>query len=142
MQPDIEASLHILGAFNRWIDDEWGFAYQNRIFAVPLLSLSDLDGALRELEWALSRGARVITLRNGPVFTADGMRSPADRRFDPFWARVEEAGITVTVHAGFEDGYKQVDNVVAQTWGIDISTKGDGLARPVRAVPAAEAGVH
>ena len=127
MQPDIEASLHILGAFNRWIDDEWGFAYQNRIFAVPLLSLSDLDGALRELEWALSRGARVITLRNGPVFTADGMRSPADRRFDPFWARVEEAGITVTVHAGFEDGYKQVDNVVAQTWGIDISTKGGDM---------------
>lgn len=121
MQPDIEASLHILGAFNRWIDDEWGFAYKDRIFAVPLLSLSDLDSALRELDWALSRGVRIITLRNGPAFTADGMRSPADPRFDPFWAKVQEAGITVTVHAGFEDGYKHVDNAVAKAWGIDIA---------------------
>ncbi|TVV70954.1 amidohydrolase family protein [Sphingomonas solaris] len=130
MQPDIEASLHILGAFNRWIDDEWGFAYKNRIFGVPLLSLSSLDGALKELEWALSRGARIITLRNGPAFTPDGMRSPADPRFDPFWARVEEAGITVTVHAGFEDGYRHVDRSVASTWGINLDEQsGDLIGR-------------
>ena len=121
MQPDIEALVHILGAFNRWIDDEWGFAHENRIFGVPLLSLSDLDAALKELEWAISRGARVITLRNGPAFTVDGTRSPADPRFDPFWARVQEAGITVTVHAGFEDGYKQVDDAIASTWGMDMA---------------------
>lgn len=130
MQPDIEASLHILGAFNRWIDDEWGFAYKDRIFGVPLLSLSDLDGVIRELEWVLSRGARVITVRNGPAFTADGMLSPADPCFDPFWARVEEAGITVTVHAGFEDGYKHVDRAVASTWGIDLDKQsGDFMGR-------------
>ena len=58
MQPDIEASLHILGAFNRWIDDEWGFAYQNRIFGVPFLALSELDAALAELDWAMQRGDR------------------------------------------------------------------------------------
>ena len=72
MQPDIEASIEILRAFNRWLDEDWGFAYQNRIFAVPFLTLSDLDGAVRELEWCLARGARVITIRNGPVFTALG----------------------------------------------------------------------
>lgn len=120
MQPDIEASLHIIGAFNRWIDDEWGFAYKNRIFGVPLLSLSDVDAALKELDWVLSRGARVITIRNGPAFTAGGMRSPADPMFDPFWARVEEAGITVTAHIGFEDGYRHVDNAIADSWGIHV----------------------
>src|SRR5665647_1641351 len=78
MQPDVEASMHIIGAFNRWLDDDWGFAYQDRIFAAPLLTLSDLDFALSQLEWALSRGARVITVRNGPAYTRDGMRSPAD----------------------------------------------------------------
>lgn len=121
MQPDIEASLHILGAFNRWIEDEWGFAYKDRIFAVPLLSLSDLDLAVRELEWVLERGARVITLRNGPAYTRDGMRSPADKQFDPFWARVEEAGVTVTVHAGFDDGYQTVDDAVAAAWNLDLT---------------------
>ena len=71
-------------AFNRWLEEDWGFAYQNRIFAAPLLSLSDLAGALRDLEWALDRGARIITIRNGPAFTPQGMRSPADPVFDPF----------------------------------------------------------
>ena len=121
MQPDIEASLHIIGAFNRWLDDDWGFAYQDRIFSAPLLSLSDLPIALTELDWALSRGARVITIRNGPAFTRDGMRSPADPMFDPFWARVEEAGVTVTVHAGFDDGYQEVDLAVARAWGMDMA---------------------
>jgi predicted TIM-barrel fold metal-dependent hydrolase len=123
MQPDIEASLHILGAFNRWIEEDWGFAYKNRIFGAPLLSLSDLDGAIRELEWAISRGARIITLRNGPVFTASGMRSPADPMYDPFWARVEDAGITATVHAGFEDGYGTVDAAVGRVWNLDLAGK-------------------
>jgi predicted TIM-barrel fold metal-dependent hydrolase len=121
MQPDIEASLHILGAFNRWLHDDWGFAYKNRIFAAPLLSLSDVSVALRELEWVLERGARVITLLNGPAFTRDGMKSPADRMFDPFWARVQEAGITATVHAGFDDGYREVDLAVAKAWGVDVA---------------------
>ena len=123
MQPDIEASLHILGAFNRWIEDEWGFAYQNRIFGVPFMALSDLPNALAELDWAMQCGARVISIRNGPVFTRDGNRSPADPMFDPFWARVEEAGLVVTAHAGFDDGYREVDNAVARAWGIDLENR-------------------
>src|SRR5215510_10160536 len=43
MQPDVEAILDILRAFNRWIDDDWGFAHENRIFGVPYMTLSDLD---------------------------------------------------------------------------------------------------
>jgi predicted TIM-barrel fold metal-dependent hydrolase len=123
MQPDVEASMHIIGAFNRWLDDDWGFAYQDRIFATPLLTLSDLNFAIRELEWALSRGARVVTLRNGPAYTRDGMRSPADPMFDPFWARIEESGVTVTVHAGFDDGYGLVDQAIGRVWNLDIEGK-------------------
>ncbi|MHB1582738.1 MAG: amidohydrolase family protein [Acidimicrobiales bacterium] len=118
MQPDIEASVEVLAAFNRWLEEDWGFAYRDRIFGVPFLTLSDLDRALVELEWCLDHGARVVTIRNGPVFTAAGTRSPADPAFDPFWARVQEAGVTVTAHAGFEDGYVDVTAAVAATWGL------------------------
>ena len=133
MQPDIEASIEILRAFNRWLDDDWGFAYQNRIFAAPFLTLSDLDRAVLELEWCIDRGARVVTLRNGPAFTPEGTRSPADPMFDPFWARVEEAGIVLTTHAGFEDGYVDVERAVARTWGVagwrdDLNSAADGAA--------------
>ena len=81
MQPDIEASIEVLRAFNRWLDDDWGFAYKDRIFAVPFLTLSDVERAVSELEWCLDRGARIITIRNGPVFTPEGLRSPADPFF-------------------------------------------------------------
>lgn len=128
MQPDIEAAQHIISGFNRWVDDEWGFAYKSRIFSAPLLTLSSLELAITELEWAISRGVRVVTLRNGPVYTAEGMRSPADPIYDPFWARAQEAGIVVTVHAGFDDGYQQVDQLIAKTWGMNVEGKSKTLA--------------
>ena len=117
MQPDIEASVHILRAFNRWLEEDWGFAHRDRIFAVPFLTLSDLDQAVEELHWCLDRGARVISIRNGPAFTADGTKSPADPSFDPFWGAVSEAGIAVAPHAGFEDGYIHVEEAIAAEWG-------------------------
>ena len=43
-------------------------------------------------------------MRPAPVTTAVGPKSPGDEMFDPFWARVNEAGITVVVHAG-DSGY-------------------------------------
>jgi predicted TIM-barrel fold metal-dependent hydrolase len=82
-------------AFNRWLADDWGFAHRNRIFAAPYLSMLDLERALAELDWVIKEGARLITIRPGP---AHG-RSPADPYFDPFWARIEEAGVLVTYHA-------------------------------------------
>jgi predicted TIM-barrel fold metal-dependent hydrolase len=120
---DVPASLNILTAFNRWINDEWGFAYKNRIFGIPMLSLTDLDLALSELEWVLERGARVVTMRHGPALTPDGYRSPADPMFDPFWARVQEAGITVAIHAGQEESYKALYEAKARAWGLNYDMK-------------------
>jgi predicted TIM-barrel fold metal-dependent hydrolase len=123
MQPDVEAILDIFRAFNRWLDDEWGFAYHDRIFAAPYLTLSDLDRAIVELEWVLTRGARIVALRPGPVFTPEGWRSPADPAFDAFWVRVAEARLIVACHPGFDDGYRDVENAVARSWGYESRRK-------------------
>jgi predicted TIM-barrel fold metal-dependent hydrolase len=123
MQPDIEGALEVLRAFNRWLEEDWGFAYRNRLFGVPYLSLSDPDLAVAELDWCLDRGARVISIRNGPVFTREGFRSPADPAFDRLWARVQEAGIVTAPHAGFDDGYREVDEAVARAWGYRQSQR-------------------
>ncbi len=104
LKRDPEAVTITFTAFNRWLEEDWGFAYQQRIFAAPYLSLADVDWAVRELEWALARGARVICIRPAAAWTASGPCSPADARFDPFWARVAEAGVTVVAHAG-DSGY-------------------------------------
>ncbi len=104
LKHDPVAVTTLFRGFNRWLDEDWGCHYQDRIFAAPYLSLADVDWAVAELEWALGQGARVIVMRPAAVFTALGPRSPFDPQFDPFWARVDEAGITVVVHAG-DSGY-------------------------------------
>jgi predicted TIM-barrel fold metal-dependent hydrolase len=52
------------------------------------------------VEWALEAGAQLLVMRPAAPTTALGRRSPFDPVFDPFWARVDEAGVTVVVHAG------------------------------------------
>jgi predicted TIM-barrel fold metal-dependent hydrolase len=96
-RPALVAAVH---AYNQWMDEDWGFAYHERIFAAPYITLVDVDAAIRELEWALERDARFTVMVGGPVMTATGGRSPADPMFDPFWARVGEAGITTLYHSG------------------------------------------
>ncbi len=104
LKDDLFALTTTFRSFNRWIQEDWGFAYQDRIFAAPYLTLADPEWAVEELEWALDGGARVIVMRPAAAFTADGPTSPADPMFDPFWARVAESGITTVIHAG-DSGY-------------------------------------
>jgi predicted TIM-barrel fold metal-dependent hydrolase len=104
LKHDVEAVTASFRAFNRWLAEDWGFAYENRIFAAPYLSLADVDWAVEELEWALDQGARIVCIRPAAVHTANGPLSPGDVHFDPFWARVNEAGIVVVIHAG-DSGY-------------------------------------
>lgn len=98
LQSDVEALTASLTAFNRWIEEEWGFgSAESPIYAAPLLNLTDMDWAVKELERVLDRGARLVHLRPGPVA---GKRSPADPAHDPFWVRCAEAGIPVDFHLG------------------------------------------
>jgi predicted TIM-barrel fold metal-dependent hydrolase len=89
-------------AFNRWLEDDWGYAHRHRIYAAALMSLRNVDLAVAELDRVLALGARVISLRPGPAFG----HSPADPVFDPFWARVNEAGVLIGLHIG-ESGYNE-----------------------------------
>jgi len=109
MKEDVGQTYANLRAFNRWLEEDWGYGTDGRIFGVPLLSLLDLDEAVAELERVRDRGARVVHLRPGPV----AGRSPADPCFDPFWARIQEAGIAVAFHIS-ESGYNEQFSVA---WG-------------------------
>jgi predicted TIM-barrel fold metal-dependent hydrolase len=97
---DLPAMTAAFRAFNRWIDEDWGFAYRNRIFAAPYITLSDPDNAVRELEWALERDARFVVMVGGPVMTEVGSRAPGDPMFDGFWRLANDSGITVLYHGG------------------------------------------
>src|SRR5580704_10278688 len=51
------ANLH---SYNLWLNETWGFDYHGRIYAPALLSLRDLDEAVRELDHVLGLGATFI----------------------------------------------------------------------------------
>lgn len=97
----LHAAIH---ALNAWLLDEWGFDRGGRIYAVPFISLANLDKALGELEWLLKNGARAIGIRPAPVPGYRGTRSPGHPDYDPFWARVAEAKILVCLHSA-DSGY-------------------------------------
>jgi predicted TIM-barrel fold metal-dependent hydrolase len=104
LKDDVEGVTMMCEAFNRWLLEDWGTSFEDRIFASPYLSLCDPEWAARELEWAIDHDARTVVLRPAAPTTAQGQRPPTDPMFDPFWARANEAGITVVVHAG-DSGY-------------------------------------
>ncbi len=58
MHSDLEATVETTRAFNRWIEEAWGFAYRDRIFGVPFLTLC---GSRRG-----SEGAGVVRRARGP----------------------------------------------------------------------------
>lgn len=120
LKDDPEAVCKTFAAFNRWLLEDWTFDYEGRIITAPYLTLADPAWAVAELEWAVGHGARMIVMRPAAPTTAVGRRSPFDPMFDGFWSRLDEAGITMVVHAGdsgpSSDGYA-VDGFAAHFKG-------------------------
>ena len=106
LRDDPHATHAVVHSLNQWIHETWSFNYEGRIFPAPIITLPLLDKALDELEWVLERGAKLILVRPAPVPGPYGPRSFALEEFDPFWARVEEAGILVGLH-GSDSGYQR-----------------------------------
>jgi predicted TIM-barrel fold metal-dependent hydrolase len=92
---DPRMTYKLFRSFNSWVDDDWGFNWQDRIYAAPFIPMLDPGLACEELDFVLERGAKVIVMRPGPA--AGG--SPADPIWDPYWARINEAGIVAAYHA-------------------------------------------
>ncbi len=62
LRTDTELLYASLRAFNRWLEEDWGYGADGRIFAVPMLSLIDLDQAMTELHRVIGAGARLVHL--------------------------------------------------------------------------------
>ena len=120
LRSDPVACVANLRAFNRWLEQDWGFSYRHRIMGVPFLSLVDLDAALEDLDYVLGHGARVVHLLCTPVFD----RALADPYFEPFWARTSEAGAVVAFHAA-NPGYS---SLLSTHWGEDPYPTPEGFS--------------
>jgi predicted TIM-barrel fold metal-dependent hydrolase len=102
-----EATAALFHSLNQWTVDEWGFAREGRLFSVPFISLTRVDLALAELDFVIASGARAVAIRPAPVPDVRGSRSFGFEEYDPFWARVADAGLFVCLHAS-DSGYDRV----------------------------------
>ena len=118
LEDDPEACNAAFSAFNRWLLEDWGYAYQDRIFGAPYVSLIDIDWAVAELDHAVEHGARVVLMRPASVWTPGGRRSPGHPDHDRFWDRLEETGLTLVIHGG-ESSYAAYE----QMWGLSGETE-------------------
>ncbi|MEZ4291950.1 MAG: amidohydrolase family protein [Myxococcota bacterium] len=105
-----EALYPSIRAFNRWLEDDWGYGRDGRLYGAPLMTLVDLPSAVAELDRVIERGARFIVLTAGPV---DGL-SPGEPVFDPFWARCQEASVNVVFHIG----HTPFGEMYNRPWGL------------------------
>jgi predicted TIM-barrel fold metal-dependent hydrolase len=138
LRDDIDATMASLSAFNRWLDDDWGYAHEDRLFAAPMLSLADPAAAVDEVERLLERGVRIVHIRPAPVPAPNGTsRSLGDERNDPVWARLAEASIPVAFHLG-DSGYNRR---TAAAWGAS-DTFGFGKSDPLGAVLVSDRAIH
>jgi predicted TIM-barrel fold metal-dependent hydrolase len=102
----LHAAIH---ALNQWMFEEWPFAFEDRIYSTPVITLPIVDKAIEELEWVLERGAKAILVRPAPVPGFKGPRSFALPEFDPFWKKVVENDVLVTLHSS-DSGYGRWSN--------------------------------
>lgn len=109
LMDDPDLALAAIHSFNEWLHDVWTFDFAGRIFSTPIVNLATCEGAIEELDWVLERHARAILIRPAPVGGFRGPRSPFLSEFDPFWARIQEAGILVTLHLS-DSGYTRYAN--------------------------------
>jgi predicted TIM-barrel fold metal-dependent hydrolase len=87
-------------AYNRWLYDTFG-SQLDRCYLIGMLGGApwrDMDELLEELDWIADHGFKATT---APGYVAYPGQPPLfDEYWDPFWARCEERGIILWMHAG------------------------------------------
>jgi len=90
--------LTAFDGFNKWVHEDWGLNYKDRIFAVGYITLADVDWALDQLDWMIERDLRVINMRPASVPDGNGgRRSLGHPAHDPFWKKMNQYGITLAM---------------------------------------------
>jgi predicted TIM-barrel fold metal-dependent hydrolase len=108
----------VFHAFNLWLEEDWGYAYQDRLYAPPYIPMLDPDLAADELEFVLNKGVKVVSIRPGP---ANG-RSPADPSWDRFWSLLNESKVLAAYH-GY-GGTTRYSEAFDKMWGQSLADPG------------------
>lgn len=94
-------------ALNLWIMEEWGFGFDHKFYATPVVTLMEVDKAVAETEWLIEQGTKVVLIRPSYVPGLRGNRGMGSPEFDPVFARLAEAGVFIAFHSS-DNGYNDI----------------------------------
>ncbi len=138
LKHDIPATMASVHAFNLWLDEDWGFDRPDgRMISAPIISLADPEKAVEEVEFVISRGAKLVCVRPAPVPGEVRPRSLGDPVHDPVWARLAEAGVAVVFHLS-DSGYMAIPAL----WGGSGVFRGFGKRDPLDMVIMDDRAIH
>lgn len=118
MHDNVPMAYKVFHAFNLWLEEDWGYAYKDRLYAPPYIPMLDPDLAADELEFLLNKGIKVVSIRPGP---ANG-RSPADPSWDRFWSLLNESKVLAAYH-GY-GGVTRYSEAFDAMWGQSLTDPG------------------
>ncbi|GJM37159.1 MAG: amidohydrolase [Acidimicrobiales bacterium] len=114
LEHDPAAMLVAFDGFNKWVEEDWGLNYKDRIFTAGYVTLADVDWALDQLDWMIEHDVRVVNMRPASVPDGNGgRRSLGHPAHDPFWKKMNQHGITLAMHSG-DSGYE----FMSDFWGM------------------------
>jgi predicted TIM-barrel fold metal-dependent hydrolase len=124
LRRDVPALHAAFEAFNRWLDDDWGYDRgDGRLYAAPMVTFADPERAAVEVDRVLDAGARILVAIPGPVPDGGGgYVSPGHPKFDRVWAPIAESGVPLALHAGLS-GVRHYGSF----WGTGGEATGGGF---------------
>jgi predicted TIM-barrel fold metal-dependent hydrolase len=138
LKDDVGATMASLTAFNRWLEEDWGYGADHRLVAAPMISLADPAAAGAEIDRVLAAGARLVHIRPAPVPGEHGKSySLGHKRHDPVWARLAEASIPAAFHLG-DSGY----NAFTTMWGGSASFEAFGKMNILSRILVSDRAIH
>lgn len=101
---DIKVMCVIMYFFNQWMLEEWIFNCNNWIFIVFVISFVDVDWVVKELDWVIKNGVKIVLVCFVLVFGIMGICLFGFKEFDFFWVCINELKIFVFLYV-FDSGY-------------------------------------
>jgi predicted TIM-barrel fold metal-dependent hydrolase len=113
-------------AYHRWLADEFG-KDKDRLILLGIVGCApwrNMDEILAEVDWLADQG---YAATNMPGFTTYLHQPPLfDPYWDPFWAKIEERGLMLWMHAGYGEQQGEFGRDLARLYR-GLKAKGENL---------------
>jgi predicted TIM-barrel fold metal-dependent hydrolase len=110
MRPDIDLQDAGAMAYNRWIAD-FVSAQPERFIGQAFVSFTDVDAAVRTVEWARDHGLKGIL---APGIQPNAVRLHWDPALEPLWSALEDLDMPLNFHGGIGSQF------IAPPPGVDV----------------------